>query len=751
MCYDFTSYSCLREKCESFGSISAQDTSKRTEVYISQYHAWQTFSFGLESQIFNGLLITRLQELQALKSKLTTKDDVIVPTTPSWLLVKSSKQSISLKPITEDEESDFSEELSNPLPTLIPLSLLPRLQKGTVFKPKESTSIVNPFSFHVSGYGQSIKPNLQELGNLEPKTASYFLATSVKKHTTLKTIIEDEQSDFSEELSKPFPTLRPLSLLPRLQKGTVFKPKESTSIVNPFSFHVSGYGQSIKPNLQELGNLEPKTASYFLATSVKKHTTLKTIIEDERSDFSEEFSKPFPTLRPLSLLPRLQKGTVFNPKESTSIVNPFSFSVTACGKSKFEYLELGPVEPKTASYFLVTSVKKRTTLKTIPEDEESDFSDGFSKPLSSPRPLTLIPRKQQGAVFNEKESTAAVSCYSFSAQNLAEVPREKDTTVEVKSTRETIDSVDNLMKRFASDHSIIVERSNKAVSTSVLERQQLSVEENQSKTEKQAILSDISTAVDVSCARNGSKSDGAERAVWASELEQQLIARDQTTNFETVIGRTSNECRQKSSEQTADGGVLSVENLFIFDFEAYKKSDFAKITLECACECNFCMRRPTVLTATCSASKVKNLKPPSPLVLISRVNLPKSSSAASPRRSYSDVAKANCRPSTSKLMPACNQRRSVNYRNSLTAGFPRQSISSGACVSSAVKLARTMKGSTSWKSNMNSSPAASGAKSYASVASAHVKNHIMQGCSHGRRKKKRCVNRNIETYNNSPI
>ena len=102
------------------------------------------------------------------------------------------------------------------------------------------------------------------------------------------------QKATSVKSSKPLPTLRPLSLL---QKA--FKPRESTSIVNSFSF--------TKPNFSELGYLEPKTASYFLAISVKKHTTLKTIIEDEESDFSEEFSKPLPTLISLSLFPRLQK------------------------------------------------------------------------------------------------------------------------------------------------------------------------------------------------------------------------------------------------------------------------------------------------------------------------------------------------------------------------------------------------------------------------------------------------------------
>ncbi len=106
----------------------------------------------------------------------------------------------------------------------------------------------------------------------------------------------------------------------------------------------------------------------------------------------------------------------------------------------------------------------------------------------------------------------------------------------------------NLIKKFASDHSLsnkMMEGSNEAVWPSELEQQQMSVEEDQEKTKKQALLCDISTAVDSSCASIGSKRDGAEKAVWTSEVEQHLIACDQTTNFETVIGQLqgSNECK----------------------------------------------------------------------------------------------------------------------------------------------------------------------------------------------------------------
>ena len=78
-------------------------------------------------------------------------------------------------------------------------------------------------------------------------------------------------------------------------------------------------------------HLKPTTPSFFLSKSVHRHTTLKTIAEDDVADFSDEFSKPLPSLHPFSLIPRRQNGQEYNGDRSiewTKVVSPHSFKVS---------------------------------------------------------------------------------------------------------------------------------------------------------------------------------------------------------------------------------------------------------------------------------------------------------------------------------------------------------------------------------------------------------------------------------------
>lgn len=85
---------------------------------------------------------------------------------------------------------------------------------------------------------------------------------------------------------------------------------------------------SYKTDIQRI-HLKPTTPSFFLSKSVHRHTTLKTIAEDEAADFSEEFSKPLPSLQPLSLIPRPRRQNGQEDKEWIKVVNPYFFKVPA--------------------------------------------------------------------------------------------------------------------------------------------------------------------------------------------------------------------------------------------------------------------------------------------------------------------------------------------------------------------------------------------------------------------------------------
>ena len=67
-----------------------------------------------------------------------------------------------------------------------------------------------------------------------------------------------------------------------------------------------------------------RAPSHYLGKSVHKHLTLRTIIEDEESDFNNEFSQPLLLPAPLSLIPHEQRE-YFVVMELTVTVSPFAF------------------------------------------------------------------------------------------------------------------------------------------------------------------------------------------------------------------------------------------------------------------------------------------------------------------------------------------------------------------------------------------------------------------------------------------
>ena len=193
------------------------------------------------------------------------------PTTPSYRLTKSVLNHTTLKSIDEEVECDFASESCRPLSTHAPFSLIGREQGVEQFVATELPVTVSPFSFMQASGDKQFDPTVnakqlhqqptnehsqteQPVVKFEfpklmtcpaPTTPSYRLTKSVLKHTTLKTIDEEVECDFTSESCRPLPTHAPLSLIGREHGVEKFIATELTVTVSPFSFmQASGQGSS---------------------------------------------------------------------------------------------------------------------------------------------------------------------------------------------------------------------------------------------------------------------------------------------------------------------------------------------------------------------------------------------------------------------------------------------------------------------------------------------------------------------------
>ena len=344
--------------------------------------------FQEEVNTLSQQLRNKQAELDALKDKLHSLEEtaqtrtnnvpVLRSTTPSWLLAKSVNLLSTLTTITEDQESEFSQEFSRPLPKLTPLSLVRRELAGRVFDATEATAVVNPFSYQALSQGVSSSDN-------EPMSSSATLASSSNVNNqevvdTLSKQLSDKQLELAiledkleqDEGETTTRRLRDLSVVPLLQ---------STS------------------------------PSWLLVKSVKQMSTLQTITEDQVSDFSRKFCRPLTRTRytPLFLTRREQAGRLFKGYEATVVVSPYAYPALSQGKcssigepvsssdttsvcsssngnqekmnalsEQLKNKQLPVAPPTTPSWLLARSVKLISTLKTITEGKECNFLKEFS-------------------------------------------------------------------------------------------------------------------------------------------------------------------------------------------------------------------------------------------------------------------------------------------------------------------------------------------------------------------------------------
>ena len=176
------------------------------------------------------------------------------PTTPCWLLAKSVERSSSLSTFSKDRKCGCPGEFCHPINDSF-FSTPGRLEQlSGLFVENKSTVAVSPFSYcqdlsnssrvesvcvstdtMASSLSSTAELGLKYPVLMAPTAPSYYLSKSVQKHMTLRTIVEEEESDFNKEFSQPFLSPALLSLIPR-EPRECFVVKESTVTVSPFAF-----------------------------------------------------------------------------------------------------------------------------------------------------------------------------------------------------------------------------------------------------------------------------------------------------------------------------------------------------------------------------------------------------------------------------------------------------------------------------------------------------------------------------------
>ena len=223
------------------------------------------------------------------------------PTTPCWLLAKSVERSSSLSTFSKDRKCGCPGEFCHPINDSF-FSTPGRLEQlSGLFVENESTVAVSPFSYcpDLSNSSRvesvcvstdtmaSSLSSTAELGLkskypvlMAPTAPSYYLGKSVQKHTTLRTIVEEEESDFDKEFSQPFLSPAPLSLIPR-EPRECFVVKESTVTVSPFAFlqpsgltreeqPVSAQADVKQPASTQVNVEQPASSEAFSQANVRK-------------------------------------------------------------------------------------------------------------------------------------------------------------------------------------------------------------------------------------------------------------------------------------------------------------------------------------------------------------------------------------------------------------------------------------------------------------------------------------------------
>ena len=404
----------------------------------------------------------------------------ITSTIPSHLSSRSVQEQAHLKTIVEEEETDFSEESSQPLPTFTKVSLIiPREQEAKIFEVNELTKIVSSFAFPReetsamnNGNSESLKlpvETIQSTSETSDSTEIFagFSASSLNKDATALTQSSIETAFSTETMTAPMkqPAAIATSIAPL--KLPVVIAVEGADNVTDLT------GQSTSAPLL--------TAGLTINTSTVVHLGIESTSNAEAKDTAEmkqstnasaedtETLGLLPVKRPLSLQPGSHKekliilecacecewceGLVQGTKVSTCThhgVSSKSRPKRHTGTRKKRVNNFSGQAGQNKKTKQAASPSPRPTTKNTVEPNRR--SDEFPHPLRTSRSLFLPPNQQgvktyAGAIKSTKtesslpKTTRAQTTSTGPTSNEHKLNRHANTTKSAKTKSSVSDSL----------------------------------------------------------------------------------------------------------------------------------------------------------------------------------------------------------------------------------------------------------------------------------------------------------------------